>query len=111
MSELLLVLTSSYDINVLTDTAICYCINYLLSKTSTSRPEIWFHLFSFTGLGFGMMYLPAVVGVGYYFEKKRALATGIAVCGTGIGTFALAPLAKFLLDILDWKNTHYVLGK
>ncbi|XP_067933073.1 monocarboxylate transporter 14-like [Watersipora subatra] len=62
------------------------------------------------GFGFGLMYLPAVVGVGYYFEKKRALATGIAVCGTGIGTFAMAPLAKYTLDELDWKNSHYVLA-
>ena len=64
-----------------------------------------------TGFGFGMLYLPAVVGVGHYFAKKRAFATGIAVCGTGIGTFALAPLAKLMLSNMDWKNTHYILGK
>lgn len=28
------------------------------------------------GTGFGMIYLPAIVFVGYYFEKKRSLATG-----------------------------------
>jgi len=28
------------------------------------------------GVGFGMIYLPAIVFVGYYFEKKRSLATG-----------------------------------
>ena len=37
------------------------------------------------GIGFGMMYLPSIVVVGFYFDKKRALATGIAVCGSGIG--------------------------
>lgn len=37
----------------------------------------------FAGIGFGLIYLPAVVCVGYYFESKRALATGIAVCGSG----------------------------
>jgi hypothetical protein len=25
----------------------------------------------------GLIYLPAVVMVGYYFEKKRAMATGV----------------------------------
>lgn len=35
------------------------------------------------GFGFGLIYLPAVVAVGYYFETKRSLATGIAVCGSG----------------------------
>ena len=65
---------------------------------------------TFIGFGFGMMYLPAVVGVGFYFEKKRSVATGIAVCGTGIGTFCLAPLGKVLLRNFDWKSAHIILG-
>jgi len=35
------------------------------------------------GVGFGMIYVPAVIAVGFYFEKRRALATGIAICGSG----------------------------
>lgn len=35
------------------------------------------------GIGFGFIYLPAIVTVGHYFESKRAFATGIAVCGSG----------------------------
>lgn len=57
-----------------------------------------------------MIYLPSIVSVGYYFERKRAVATGIAVCGSGIGTFIFAPLSKFLLDELDWKNALFVLA-
>lgn len=57
-----------------------------------------------------MMYLPAIVMVGYYFDKRRALATGIAVCGSGIGTFIMAPLATFLLDLLTWRGANIVLG-
>ena len=49
------------------------------------------------GFGLGMVYLPAVVSCGYYFEKRRALATGVAVCGSGVGCFAFAPFAAFLL--------------
>ena len=51
------------------------------------------------GFGLGMVYLPSIVSVGYYFEKKRALATGIAVCGSGIGTFIFAPLSEYLLQV------------
>ena len=46
------------------------------------------------GLGFGLIYLPAIVSVSVYFEKKRAFATGIAVCGSGVGTFIMAPVTK-----------------
>ncbi|VEN61297.1 unnamed protein product [Callosobruchus maculatus] len=60
------------------------------------------------GLGFGFMYLPAVVCVGYYFETKRSLATGIAVCGSGVGTFAIAPVAQYLIDNYGWKSTNLV---
>lgn len=62
------------------------------------------------GFGFGMIYLPSIVSVGYYFERKRAVATGIAVCGSGIGTFIFAPLTKYLLDELDWKNALFILA-
>lgn len=57
-----------------------------------------------------MIYLPSIVSVGYYFERKRAIATGIAVCGSGIGTFIFAPLTKFLLDQYDWRNALFILA-
>ena len=40
------------------------------------------------------VYLPAIVSVSVYFQKKRAFATGIAVCGSGVGTFIMAPVTK-----------------
>ncbi|KAJ8911075.1 hypothetical protein NQ315_015247, partial [Exocentrus adspersus] len=62
------------------------------------------------GIGFGLIYLPAVVCVGYYFETKRSLATGIAVCGSGVGTFAFAPLATFLLESYGWRGANLILA-
>ena len=58
--------------------------------------------------GPGLIYLPAVVAVGYYFEKKRALATGISVCGSGVGTFLFAPLSTAILKSLDWRGANLV---
>jgi MFS family permease len=57
------------------------------------------------GIGMGLVYVPAVVAVGFYFEKRRALATGIAVCGSGIGTFVLAPFTTWLLGYYGWRGT------
>ncbi|XP_050297027.1 monocarboxylate transporter 3 isoform X2 [Anthonomus grandis grandis] len=62
------------------------------------------------GIGFGLIYLPAVVCVGYYFETKRSLATGIAVCGSGVGTFAFAPLAEILLEAYGWRGANLILA-
>ncbi|XP_043209791.1 uncharacterized protein LOC122374847 isoform X1 [Amphibalanus amphitrite] len=58
------------------------------------------------GLGLGMMYLPSVVAVSIHFDTNRALATGIVVCGSGVGTFCLAPLTQYLLDVSGWKGAQ-----
>lgn len=64
----------------------------------------------FAGLGFGLIYLPAVVCVGFYFEARRSLATGIAVAGSGLGAFAFAPLATILLEQYGWKGANLILA-
>lgn len=62
------------------------------------------------GFGFGLIYLPAVVAVGYYFETKRSLATGIAVCGSGFGTFIFAPFASWLASNIKWQEANLILA-
>jgi len=59
------------------------------------------------GAGFGnsLMYLPSVVIISGYFERRRALATGIAVCGTGVGAMTFAPLVEWLLEVYGWRGT------
>lgn len=78
---------------------------------STLAPNITFLYFSIglcTGTGFGLMYLPAIVCVTCYFEKKRAFATGIAVCGSGIGTFVLAPITEWMVSVLGWQGAMLI---
>ncbi|GFQ74861.1 monocarboxylate transporter 14 [Trichonephila clavata] len=78
---------------------------------SIFAPNVTFLYFSIgicTGTGFGLIYLPAIVCVTCYFEKKRAFATGIAVCGSGIGTSVLAPLIEFLIVKLGWRGAMVV---
>lgn len=63
-----------------------------------------------TGLGFGLIYLPAIVSVTMYFEKKRSLATGIAVCGSGFGTFIFAPIISKLIEEFGWRGSLLILA-
>ena len=62
------------------------------------------------GVGLGLIYLPAMVMVGYYFEKHRAVATGIACSGAGIGILILAAVASALLYHFDWKNAMLIMA-
>lgn len=86
------------------------CAAFVLSTFSTSVNMLMLTYGVIGGFGFGLIYLPAVVAVGYYFETKRSLATGIAVCGSGFGTFTFAPFANFLLEHFDWKNSNLILA-
>lgn len=63
-----------------------------------------------TGLGFGLIYLPAIVSVTMYFEKKRSLATGIAVCGSGFGTFIFAPIISKIMELYGWRGSILILA-
>ncbi|XP_012604812.2 monocarboxylate transporter 14 [Microcebus murinus] len=62
------------------------------------------------GLGSGMAYLPAVVMVGKYFQKRRALAQGLSTTGTGFGTFLMTVLLKYLCAEYGWRNAMFIQG-
>ncbi|CAE1274350.1 Monocarboxylate transporter 14 [Acanthosepion pharaonis] len=62
------------------------------------------------GFGMSIPYVTSIVSVSFYFEKKRALATGLSVCGSGIGTSVFAPLLEYLIDIYGWRGTMLILG-
>ncbi|XP_062588832.1 monocarboxylate transporter 12-like [Saccostrea cucullata] len=98
-------LTNRYGCRAVTIVgAIVAATGFILSLFA---PNIYYLFFSFgvlSGLGFGLMYLPAIVSVSHYFEKKRSFATGIAVCGSGLGTFIFAPVSKLLVDEYTWKG-------
>lgn len=96
--------------NVCIAGSIIACVAFILSTFSPNVTVLMLTYGVMGGFGFGLIYLPAVVAVGYYFETKRSLATGIAVCGSGFGTFTFAPFANYLLENFDWKNANLILA-
>ncbi|GMT36940.1 hypothetical protein PFISCL1PPCAC_28237, partial [Pristionchus fissidentatus] len=89
------------------------CISAVAFVLSNFAPNIYVFLMIYGvlgGIGFGMIYLPAIVVVGYYFETKRAIATGIAVAGSGVGTIVMPKLTAYLVETIEWTGTLYVYG-
>ncbi len=50
------------------------------------------------GIGVCCIFVSSVLTVGYYFDKWRALATGIALCGSGIGTSVFAQVFPIIIE-------------
>ncbi|XP_037610379.1 monocarboxylate transporter 12-B [Sebastes umbrosus] len=82
----------------------------LLSSFSSSLELLYFSLGGLTGLGFALCYTPAIAMVGCYFHRRKALAYGIAMSGSGIGTFVLAPAVQLLIDLYSWRGALLVLS-
>ena len=80
---------------------------------SSFAPSIELLTFTYgvvAGFGLAFVYVPASVMPSFWFEKRRSLATGIAVAGSGLGTFAIAPLTEYLLDEYGWRGTLLVMS-
>ncbi|KAK4293958.1 hypothetical protein Pmani_033383 [Petrolisthes manimaculis] len=90
--------------------AVIATFAYFISIFATSIEYLMIFQGVLGGFGFGLVYLPAVVCVGYYFESKRALATGIAVCGSGIGTMIFPPLLNYLISVYSWQGTNLLIA-
>ncbi|XP_041373533.1 monocarboxylate transporter 12-like [Gigantopelta aegis] len=104
-------LTNKYGCRKVAMCGAVVCSSALFISTFSPGIEVFTFTYGFLGgIGFGLMYLPAMVMVGYYFAKKRALATGIACCGSGIGMFVFAPLVEFLLQEYNWKGTTWIMS-
>ncbi len=56
----------------------------------------------------GVVLVSAVVAPSFYFEKRRALANGLATCGSGIGMLAVPLLQQQLIQSVGWRWTLVV---
>lgn len=90
--------------------SILAALGFVISAFVDNMETLFLTFGIMAGFGLSLCYVAAVVIVAYYFEKKRSLATGISVCGSGIGTFIFAPLTYVLLDEYGWRGTTLILA-
>ncbi|CAF4033332.1 unnamed protein product [Rotaria magnacalcarata] len=97
------IFTNTYGCRKVTIVGSCLAaVGFLLSYLWAN---IWFYYLAIGiigGIGFGLIYLPAIVSVGFYFERKRSFAMGIAVCGSGLGTLAFPAIMPYIINSPLW---------
>ncbi|NXY91088.1 MOT14 protein, partial [Alcedo cyanopectus] len=85
-------------------------LGWILSAYASNVPYLFLTFGVTAGVGSGMVYLPAVVIVGHYFQKRRALAQGLSTTGTGFGAFLMTALLKYLCADFGWRNAMLIQG-
>lgn len=90
--------------------AIIASTGFVISAFADSLFTLFITFGLISGFGLSLCYVAAVVIVAYYFDKKRSMATGLSVCGSGIGTFIFAPLNHELLSYYGWRGCTLILA-
>ncbi|CAF5015300.1 unnamed protein product, partial [Rotaria sp. Silwood1] len=95
------VFTDMYGCRIVTIVGACLAsLGFFLSRWWENIYYYYITIGLVGGVGFGLIYAPALICVGYYFEKKRSLAMGIAVSGSGFGTLIFPPLMHWVINAL-----------
>lgn len=86
------------------------CAAYLISAF---MPDISYLILSqgvLFGIAYAFSYGPALVVLGRYFEKKRAIATSLGELGTSFAYLVYPPMVRFLLDTYGLRGALAIVG-
>jgi OFA family oxalate/formate antiporter-like MFS transporter len=73
-------------------------IGFFLVSTITSTTQLYIYYGLIAGFGGGLVYLPPIATAPKWWPDRKALATGMAVIGLGLGSFIMGPLATSLIN-------------
>ena len=78
---------------------------------STGHSQFYVFYGLIVGLGVTCVSIVAYSAIlARWFERRRGTASGIAVSGMGLVTFALVPLTQYVIDLAGWRTAFLVLG-
>jgi len=90
---------------------IILCAGLVLSAYVRSLLQLYLFYGVVVGLGATTVSIvPYSAILSYWFEKRRGLASGIAVSGMGVSTFALVPLSQYIIEATGWRSAYIALG-
>ncbi|WAR29234.1 MOT12-like protein, partial [Mya arenaria] len=62
------------------------------------------------GVGRAFVYAPSLIMVGYYFNKRRGVAVGLATSGIGVGCFVFPPVVEIMFNHYGFQGTFLILA-
>lgn len=62
------------------------------------------------GIGFGLTLIISYTTPVKWFDRRRGLASGIAVSGSGVGMLLMPPLSEWLINGYGWQTAYFLVG-
>ena len=85
-------------------------ISLVLTGQTTNAWQLFITYSLLLAVGIGAHYVVTTSIILRWFDRRRGLALGIAGSGGGLGIAFVAPLAAFLIESFEWRNTLMILG-
>lgn len=85
----------------------------LLALIPSLANQLWilFLLFALIGsLAAGANALPYLRTISAWFDRRRALALGIAMGGSGMGYVYVPPAVQYMIDMHGWRSAYFMLA-
>ncbi|XP_053216610.1 monocarboxylate transporter 13-like isoform X1 [Podarcis raffonei] len=79
-------------------------LGYFLAFFATNLAQLYIFIGVFTGIGGTFALWPSLALLSRYFERRRPLATSLALSGAGVASLALSPFFQFLVDLYGWRG-------
>ena len=85
--------------------AVLISFGFFMASLSTEVWQLFFSQGLCCGIGYSLAYNAGVSVVGQWFDKKRGLALGLAMSGSGLGQFIMVNFTSSLLNSKGWRGT------
>ena len=82
----------------------------VLASRATTLLQFQIFFGAMVGFSAGAFYAPLTAAVTKWFTTNRSLAVALVSAGIGVGTFTIAPLARTLITVYDWRTAMLVIG-
>ena len=98
--------------NVVVIGGIILGIGFVLSGFVQTKLQLYITYGLIAGFGGGCIYLPPIATAPKWWPDRRALATGFAVVGLGLGSFIMGPLATTIIQdpAMGWRYVFWYCG-
>ncbi|MBI4487874.1 MAG: MFS transporter [Deltaproteobacteria bacterium] len=89
---------------------IVFGLGIFLSSRVQNLWEFYLYFGVLAGIGRAADRAPLLSAVFQFFNKRKGLAAGITLSGTGIGTLFFPWLARYVMSVVDWRAAFAVMG-